>query len=260
MLLLKVLNLTQIREKVLMAICAIVDKDSDGGISFDEFCTRMMAEDILLVKKNKPKPPPSPRGAPKASSGHVDHALEMFRTGSNAGAYSFDGDVAGVGAGDSAPVTLEELERAHDMIREKMTVKFGNMAKAFQAIDEDRSGKVSHKIPLEGPSCCNLTNDPSAPPPQKTPHLTFALKSLAVQTQSPHSHTCKPSAKQVTKAEALRLLMLLNLPQIREKVLNEIGDIVDADGDGIEFKEFCAMMVSDDILPLKSKAQALKGK
>jgi len=205
LLLLKVLNLTQIREKVLMAICAIVDKDSDGGISFDEFCTRMMAEDILLVKKNKPKPPPSPRGAPKASSGHVDHALEMFRTGSNAGAYSFDGDVAGVGAGDSAPVTLEELERAHDMIREKMTVKFGNMAKAFQAIDEDRSGKV-------------------------------------------------------TKAEALRLLMLLNLPQIREKVLNEIGDIVDADGDGIEFKEFCAMMVSDDILPLKSKAQALKGK
>ena len=65
-----------------------------------------------------PSMPTSMRGAQHptwsadhADPNHVDHSLEMFRTGHGAGgAYKFDGEVAASGAGDSKPVTDYELE------------------------------------------------------------------------------------------------------------------------------------------------------
>jgi len=58
----------------------------------------------------------------------------------------------------------------------------------------------------------------------------------------------------VGKGEMMRLLVILNLnTQIREEVVAAICDIVDADGDGVEYDEFAAMMMSDDIKPLAKK-------
>jgi len=58
----------------------------------------------------------------------------------------------------------------------------------------------------------------------------------------------------VGKGEMMRLLMILNLnTQIREEVVAAICEIVDADGDGVEYDEFAAMMMSDDIKPLAKK-------
>ena len=81
---------------------------------------------------------------------HVDHSLEMFRTGVGAGAgagygpgYRFDGTVDNAGAGDRAPITEKEVEEAHDMIREKLQTRFTSFREAFKVIDENRSGRVS---------------------------------------------------------------------------------------------------------------------
>ena len=85
--------------------------------------------------------------------------------------------------------------QAFDTIKRQLSTKFSQLRKAFQMLDEDRSGKV-------------------------------------------------------TQNEAMRLLSSLNLSGIRERVLHTICSIVDTDGDGVEFGEFCEMMSSDDIIPL----------
>lgn len=125
---------------------------------------------------------------------HVDHALEMYRTGHGAGGgaghssiqgYLFDGDVAEVGAGDTQPVTEAEVEIAHDIIRDKLKNRFSTFRRAFRTVDENNSGVVS-------------------------------------------------------KLEALRILMMLNLTNIREKVMAKLCDIMDKNGNGtVEYNEFC---------------------
>ena len=124
---------------------------------------------------------------------HVDHSLEMFRTGVGAGGgaghasvkgYRFDGDVAKVGAGDPKPVSAEEIEAAHDIIRDKLKGRFATFRRAFREIDENNSGRV-------------------------------------------------------TKLEALRMLMMLNLTNVREKVMAKLCDVMDPNGNGVEYEEFC---------------------
>lgn len=54
----------------------------------------------------------------------------------------------------------------------------------------------------------------------------------------------------VTRFEAMRLLKTFNLSGVRQKVIHQICAIVDSDGDGMEFGEFCEMMQAEDVLPL----------
>ena len=90
---------------------------------------------------------------------------------------------------------MEEVEKAHDIIRNLMNTRFSSLRKMFQMVDEDRSGKV-------------------------------------------------------TRVEMLRLLMSFNLSGIREKVIDKICEIIDKDGDGVEYDEFCRLMMANDVLPL----------
>jgi len=135
---------------------------------------------------------------------HVDHALEMFREGHAIGdhtadnltglrgGYRFDGEVADIGAGDHAPVTAAELEIAHDLIREKVKMRWGELKNAFRTVDEDKSGAV-------------------------------------------------------TKLEFLRVLMLFNLTQIREKTAMRLAQIMDRNRDDkIDYAEFCRHLQFND--------------
>jgi len=137
-------------------------------------------------------------------SAHVDHNLEMFREGHAAGGrYEFDGDVVAVGDEDDSPVTDQELEKAHDAIRDLMNNKFSTFRKAFRELDEDRSGSI------------------------------------------------KP-------IELYRALMMFNLYHVRGKTLMKLAKIADKDGDGhVNFREFCDLMSSDDVLPLAAKNRVL---
>ena len=57
----------------------------------------------------------------RENDGHVDHSLEMFRTGhAMGGNYKYDGEVAASGRDEHGPVTEKELETAHDLLREKL--------------------------------------------------------------------------------------------------------------------------------------------
>ena len=258
---LMMLNLTTVREKVMNKLCDIMDQDGNG-VDYNEFCNWIMADDAKHLATGdtssvqprsgmvyaQPKPPtprqhqsstlrppskpPTPRAAAYAAAakadkakqiaamhgdkydwlsaeaedapdqeyngGHVDHSLEMFRTGVGMGAgagyaqgYRFDGDVEASGGGDNAPVTEKELEAAHDIIREKLQARFTSFRKAFKEIDENRSGRV-------------------------------------------------------TKVEALRMLMMLNLTNVREKVMNRLCDIMDRDGNGVDYNEFSEWLMADD--------------
>ena len=50
----------------------------------------------------------------------------------------------------------------------------------------------------------------------------------------------------MTKIEALRMLMMLNLKHVREKVMNKLCDIMDRNGDGIDYEEFCKWLMAED--------------
>jgi len=95
---------------------------------------------------------------PSPATGHVDHALEMWRNGKSAGGlYQFVGVVDTIGAGDNKPVTDKELEEAHDLIRSKLTDKFGNLRKAFRNLDENFNNKVDRTEALRVLMNFNLT-------------------------------------------------------------------------------------------------------
>lgn len=84
---------------------------------------------------------------------HVDQSLEMFREGRAAGGgrgqgladgSRYDGNVSKVGEGDKGPPpTMEEMERAHDQIRNYAQTKFESFRNAFRKLDEDGSGTVT---------------------------------------------------------------------------------------------------------------------
>ena len=57
----------------------------------------------------------------------------------------------------------------------------------------------------------------------------------------------------VTKIEALRILMMLNLTNVREKVMNKLCDIMDKDGDGVEYDEFCEWIMANDAKDLVAR-------
>jgi len=200
---------------VLKALGKICHSPDGSGLDYDQFCEMILSpEDTNSLLRRAGHSGIRPLGTavggyrhPQAGMvfdkeyKHVDHALEAFRQGSAMGGYTFDGVVDKIGAGDDAPVTDEELERAHDIIREKVTTRFSTFRRAFRMIDEDRSGKVS-------------------------------------------------------EYEYLRVCMMLNLSNIREKVVRKLGKICDKDGDGIEYDEFCELMMAEDALPLIKRCHA----
>ena len=248
-------NMTNVREAVVAKLCDIMDRDGNG-IEYDEFCDWLMAEDAshlpnghLLTAHSslqpaaakKPPSPPRPRGKPAAppppaskkalpsptllkalsskrvdgraeytedDGSHVDHALEMFRTGQGMGGgdgyrgnmrdggYRFDGHVAAVGsdghdAKNTAAVSSEELKQVHNLLREKIKTRFSTFRKGFRQVDENNSGRV-------------------------------------------------------TKTEALRMLMMFNMTNVREAVVAKLCDIMDRDGNGIEYDEFCDWLMAED--------------
>ena len=53
--------------------------------------------------------------------------------------------------------------------------------------------------------------------------------------------------------EVLRLLMVLNMTNIRPAVMHKLAEICDTDGDGVEYDEFCDLLMAEDALPLLAK-------
>lgn len=51
------------------------------------------------------------------------------------------------------------------------------------------------------------------------------------------------------------MLMMLNLTNVREKVVNKLVDIMDKDGNGVDYNEFCEWLMADD-----AKHVALSGR
>lgn len=55
----------------------------------------------------------------------------------------------------------------------------------------------------------------------------------------------------LTQLEMMRVLMMLNLHNVREKVLKRLAFIADKDEDGsVEFHEFCDLMMAEHAMPL----------
>ena len=55
----------------------------------------------------------------------------------------------------------------------------------------------------------------------------------------------------LTQLEMMRIPMMLNLTQVREKVFKRLVYIADKNEDGVvEFNEFCELMMADHALPL----------
>jgi len=126
------------------ALATIYDRNGNGLIEFQEFSGAFLQANAF-----------APTEVPKQGSKHVDHSLEMWRAGHAMGGsvghhgsyshgYRYDGKIDHIGEGDTdgAP-TVQEMERAHDAIRDYAHTRWGNFRKAFNALDEDRSGKVS---------------------------------------------------------------------------------------------------------------------
>lgn len=87
---------------------------------------------------------------------HVDHALEMYREGNAMGGYyQFDGTVDKVGEYDTTDEGVDpndpeymlrldkEIREARRILEDLVNTKWEVLRKAFFAIDEDRSGKIS---------------------------------------------------------------------------------------------------------------------
>jgi len=107
-------------------------------------------------------------------------------------------------AADNSPVTDEELELAHDMIRDRLSTRFATFRRAFRMLDADGSGKCERN-------------------------------------------------------ECLRMLMLLNLSNIRQAVMVKLAEICDANGDGVGYDEFCDLLMAEDALPLLEKRHRHSG-
>jgi len=141
----KILTLSNLplREVTLKALADIYDKNGNGLIDYEEFNTAFESEEAF----NNAAASDGVRA--KKHSSHVDHALEMWRSGHATGGnrhdtrYRFDGKVDMVGEGDEMPVSVEEVERAHDQIRDYACTRWSSLSKAFNNLDEDRSGKVT---------------------------------------------------------------------------------------------------------------------
>jgi len=69
----------------------------------------------------------------------------MWRSGQAAGANRrYDGKVDAIGHGDNdPPPTKDEMERAHDQIRNYAMTRWDTFRKAFRNLDEDQSGSVT---------------------------------------------------------------------------------------------------------------------
>jgi len=128
----------------------------------------------------------------------VDHSLEMYREGHGMGdghytmGYRFDGVVDEVGANDTHPPTMEEIEQAHDLVRDQVQMRWPTMRKAFRMVDWDKDGKVS-------------------------------------------------------KLEFLRVMMMLNLTQIREVTMKRLAELMDTNNDDhIDYNEWCTHLMKED--------------
>jgi len=132
-----------------------VDMNNDGEVDLIELQHGVLKMQGVYPNVNKKAPK---RGGNHSEGGHVDHALEMWRNGESAGGlYQFDGVIDTMGAGDSRPVTDRELEQAHDLIRSKLTDKFGSLRKAFRNLDENSNGKVDRTEAMRVLMNFNLT-------------------------------------------------------------------------------------------------------
>lgn len=145
------LNLSGVREKVLMALADAVDTNRNGLIDYNEFCRLLTREPLFKSatggSKLAPIPaqplPSVPVPAP-SSIGHVDHNLEFFREGLAAGGINmFDGKVDAVAENDATPPTESEIQEALKQLKTHVVMRSFQLRKAFRNIDEDKDGKVS---------------------------------------------------------------------------------------------------------------------
>lgn len=51
----------------------------------------------------------------------------------------------------------------------------------------------------------------------------------------------------VSKVEALRMLMIFNLTTVREKAIVKLVDLMDINGDGVDYNEFSKWLMSDSV-------------
>jgi Ca2+-binding EF-hand superfamily protein len=56
----------------------------------------------------------------------------------------------------------------------------------------------------------------------------------------------------VNKVEALRMLMIFNLTTVREKALVKLVDLMDINGDGIDYNEFTKWLMSESVHDMPS--------
>ena len=92
--------------------------------------------------------PPGPPIPAWAGGEQIDRELEQFRK-DNA-----------VRVDDRALVSDRELEAAHDQIRERCMVRYGNVRNAFRSMDTDGSGKCSQQEFQRMLMLLNLSNIP----------------------------------------------------------------------------------------------------
>jgi len=131
-----------IREKTMLTLAGMYDKNGNGKIEYKEFEAAFLQPNAFHA------------AAEEHGSGYVDHSLEMWRTGKAMGGgrgehgsyssgYRFDGKVDRIGETDTSVPTMEEVERAHDAIRHYANTRWKTFRKAFNDLDTDRSGKVT---------------------------------------------------------------------------------------------------------------------
>ena len=101
------------------------------------------------------------------------------------------------------------------MIREKLQTRFTSFREAFKVIDENRSGRVS-----------------------KT-EVSASVRSHQISVFHRNNFLTYGQLLVPSTPQALRMLMMLNLTNVREKVVNKLVDIMDKDGNGyVIFPEF----------------------
>ena len=214
--------------------------------------------------------PPSPSPAPHKVTpvddyAHVDHALACFRGGQAIGDASLHkeqayrpGEVHAPGKNDTQPITEEELEYAHDLIRHRITNRFAQFRRAFQMIDEDSSGKVRPGVRAPATGVREGQREDARAPPSEITILDISEDLHLGDLHLGDLHLGKSDVAalrwQISKMEGLRILMMLHLTNVREVVLLKLLEIADANhNDLMEYHEFCDLMMSEDALPLARK-------
>jgi len=265
---LMVLNLPQIREKVLARIAHLADIDEDGMVEFDEFARLMScdhANDLLKLHRTKPakprprtprrpttprrtgrvpgdrKPPTrvAPPMAAKAPSPRREGAMNMQEM--EADYYRKHQAKAG-----KQPPNGIGIDHALEMFREGVAMGDGSRGRDNLLTGYRFDGKVDEVSERDGDVEITTTELEQAHDIIRS-HLStrFATFRRAFLMMD------EDRSGKVTTLEFMRALMMLHLTNVREKVLKRLVFIADSDEDGyVEFHEFCDLMMAEDALPM----------